>query len=50
MPEFIALGCAGLFAGAAVYISLVQHPATATLGTLVAVAFFVPMYSRAAPL
>jgi Domain of unknown function (DUF1772) len=48
--ESVALMCAGLFAGAAVYISLVQHPAATQLGTSAAVRFFGPMYARAAPI
>jgi hypothetical protein len=47
--EFTATTCAGLFAGAAVYISLVQQPAASDLGTATAVQFFRSMYARAAP-
>jgi len=50
ISEFIATACAGLFAGAAVYITLVQHPAASELGTSTAVQFFRPMYARAAPM
>jgi uncharacterized membrane protein len=50
IPEFTATVCAGIFAGAAVYINLVRHPAAATLGTATAVQFFRPMYARAAPM
>jgi uncharacterized membrane protein len=50
IPEFTATACAGIFAGAAVYINLVQHPAAAELGTPAAVRFFRPMYERAAPI
>ncbi|MES1924176.1 DUF1772 domain-containing protein [Salinisphaera sp. T31B1] len=45
----LAVLCAGFFAGAAAYISLVQQPAARTLGTAGAVRFFGPMYARAAP-
>lgn len=48
--ELLAAGCAGIFAGAALYISLVQHPASLQLGTAAATRFFGPMYARAAPL
>ncbi len=50
ITEFIATACAGIFAGAAVYINLVQHPAAAELGTANAVRFFRQMYQRAAPI
>jgi len=50
ISEFTAILCAGIFAGAAVYVNLVQHPAAARLGTLTAVQFFRPMDARAAPL
>lgn len=44
----IATLCAGLFAGAAVYITLVEHPARLECGTELAVAEFGPSYRRAA--
>jgi len=50
MPELTATACAGIFAGAAVYINLVQQPAAAELGTAWAVQFFRAMYARAAPI
>jgi len=50
MWELTATPCAGLFAGAAIYINLVQHPAAAALGTSTAVQFFRTMYARAAPM
>src|SRR5687768_2892581 len=37
----------GLFAGAAVYINLVEHPARVSCGTDTAVREFVPSYQRA---
>ena len=46
--ELIALLCAGLFAGAAVYITLVEHPARIECGPAVALAEFRPSYRRAA--
>jgi hypothetical protein len=45
--DVIACLCAGLFAGAAIYISLVEHPARLECGTAVAVAEFRPSYRRA---
>ena len=48
--ESVARMCAGLPAGAAAYVSLVQHPAAMQLGTSAAVRFFGPMYARAAPI
>jgi hypothetical protein len=50
MLLFIATMCAGLFAGAALYVSLVEHPARVSCGTAVAVAEFGPSYRRAARL
>ena len=46
--ELIATLCAGLFAGAAIYISLVEHPARLECGTELAVTEFGPSYRRAA--
>jgi hypothetical protein len=46
--ELVAALCAGLFAGAAIYISLVEHPARLECGTAAAVAEFGPSYRRAA--
>jgi hypothetical protein len=39
---------AGLFAGAAIYITLVEHPARVACGTATALAQFGPSYRRAA--
>lgn len=50
IPQIVAVIASGLFAGAAAYINLVQHPAADHLGAPHAVAFFAPMYARAAPL
>ena len=46
--ELIALLCTGLFAGAAVYVTLVEHPARLECGPPVALAEFRPSYRRAA--
>lgn len=46
----IALFSCGTFFGAALYISLVQHPAALAAGGAVGGRFFPPMYKRAAPL
>jgi len=46
--EIISVICAGLFAGAAIYITLVEHPARLECGTALAATEFVPSYRRAA--
>lgn len=43
-----AVLCAGLFAGAALYINVVEHPTRMSCGTKFAVTEFVPSYKRAA--
>lgn len=48
--EFIATFCAGVFFGAAIYISIAQHPAALKAGSGVGGRFFPPMYRRAAPM
>jgi Anthrone oxygenase len=48
MLELIALLCAGVFAGAAVYVTLVEHPARLECGPAVALAEFRPSYRRGA--
>ncbi len=48
MTDPIAITCAGLFAGAAIYINLVEHPARVEAGLPVALAEFGPSYRRAA--
>jgi hypothetical protein len=45
--ELIAMVCAGLFAGAAIYISFVEHPARLECGTALAATEFAPSYRRA---
>ena len=48
IPELLATVCAGLFAGAAIYVSLVEHPARLECGTELAVREFGPSYRRGA--
>ena len=43
----IATVCAGLFAGAAIYINAVEHPARLSCGTEIAIREFAPSYHRA---
>jgi Domain of unknown function (DUF1772) len=43
----VATFCAGLFCGAAIYISAVEHPARLSCGTELAVREFAPSYRRA---
>lgn len=45
---WIAIVAAGLFAGAALYITLAEHPARMECGTVCAVTEFGPSYRRAA--
>ena len=44
---FVAALCAGLFAGAAIYITAVEHPARISCGTELAIREFAPSYYRA---
>jgi Domain of unknown function (DUF1772) len=46
--EVAALLCTGLFAGAALYVSLVEHPARLEGGPALAIAEFGPSYRRGA--
>jgi hypothetical protein len=48
--ELVSTLSAGLFAGAAIYINLVEHPARVECGIEVAVREFAPSYRRAAVL
>ncbi|TDF41379.1 DUF1772 domain-containing protein [Alteromonadaceae bacterium M269] len=48
--ETMALFCCGTFFGAAIYISIAQHPAALEAGVAVGGKFFPPMYKRAAPM
>lgn len=50
IAEIGALLCTGLFAGAGLYITLVEHPARMECGTELALAEFGPSYRRAAVL
>jgi len=50
LTKLLAIYCSGVFFGAALYVSLVQHPATLETGSDFAVRFFPPMYRRAAVL
>ena len=45
--EVLAALCAGLFAGAALYINIVEHPARMSCGTRLALTEFAPSYKRA---
>jgi len=45
--EFIATFCAALFAGAALYINVVEHPSRMGLDTRIAAAQWAPSYKRA---
>lgn len=47
IAEFVAVLACGLFAGAAIYISLVEHPARMECGVEVAATEFAPSYRRA---
>ena len=46
-PLIIATVCAGLFAGAAIYIKAVEHPARLSCGSEIALREFAPSYHRA---
>ena len=48
LPEMLSTLSAGLFAGASLYINLVEHPARMECGTALAVMEFAPSYRRAA--
>ena len=50
VTKLLATFCCGVFCGAALYISLVQHPAALEVGNEFAARFFRPMYRRAAGL
>ncbi|HEY3306644.1 MAG TPA: DUF1772 domain-containing protein [Candidatus Binatia bacterium] len=47
VAQILATLCCGVFFGAALYISLVQHPAALETGGEFAARFFPPMYARA---
>ena len=46
-PLTIATVCAGMFAGAAIYINAVEHPARLSCGNEIALRQFAPSYHRA---
>src|ERR1700738_4564773 len=48
LAQFLTVLSCGLFAGAAVYITLVEHPARMECGTELAATEFLPSYRRAA--
>ena len=50
VTKLLATFCSGVFFGAALYISFVQHPAALETGSDFARRFFRPMYRRAAVL
>jgi Domain of unknown function (DUF1772) len=45
-PLIIATVCAGMFAGAAIYINAVEHPARLSCGNEIALRQFAPSYHR----
>ena len=47
IAEFVAVLACGLFAGASVYINLVEHPARMECGVEIAATEFAPSYRRA---
>src|SRR5438445_13499876 len=47
LVEFIAVLSCTLFAGAAIYVNLVEHPARMSLGTKTAATVWAPSYKRA---
>jgi len=46
--KFLATLCTALFAGAALYVTLVEHPARMECGSRIAIAEFGPSYRRGA--
>jgi hypothetical protein len=50
MSAALATVATGLFAGAALYVTLVEHPARLACGTAIAVAQFRPRHRRGAAL
>jgi hypothetical protein len=47
IAEFVAVLACSLFTGAAVYISVIEHPARMECGAEIAATEFVPSYRRA---
>ena len=50
MIEIIATACSGIFAGAAIFVSAVQHPASLQVGATTSAKLFLPVYRRGAPM
>jgi hypothetical protein len=48
--QFIAIMCSPLFAGAALYVSIIEHPARMSAGISIALQEFRPSYRRGAVL
>ena len=48
LTEFLATLTGGLFTGAAVYVTLVEHPARVSCESALAISEFRPSYKRAA--
>jgi hypothetical protein len=48
LSESLAILASGLFAGAALYVSFVEHPARMLCGTRLAITEFAPSYKRGA--
>ncbi len=48
LAQFLATFCSSVFAGAAVYVNLVEHPARMACGTMLAATEFAPSLKRAA--
>jgi hypothetical protein len=46
IPEIVAMFASGIFAGAAVYVNLVEHPARLSCGVQLAVTEWRPSYKR----
>jgi hypothetical protein len=46
--QFVAVMCSALFAGAALYVSIIEHPARMSAGISIALQEFRPSYRRAA--
>lgn len=49
MFQIIAIFCTGTFFGMSIYISLIQHPSTLSIGADCANMFFKPLYLKTAP-
>ncbi len=47
VTQFVAAICCAIFAGAAIYINLVEHPARMSCGTQIAAVVWAPSYKRA---